>query len=204
MSSEILLGNPASVAPVFWRTVAPVSGDKPRDSHPDAEHEAAQRLELARREGFAEGVAAGRHETEQRFLPAVENLARTLADLARTRELIRQEATEDLVHLATTIAARVIHREIVIDPDALAGLVRAAFTKMQSREISRVRMHPALEGLVRKYLEQSGSSENLVLMIDTSLNPGEVFFEATQGVLDASVDTQLGEIERGLIDKLQR
>ena len=41
-------------------------------------------------------------------------------------------------------------------------------------------------------------------MVDTSLLPGEVFFETAQGMLDASVDTQLREIERGLIDKLSR
>ncbi len=204
MSSEILFGDPTSVGPVFWRTVTPVLEDKTKDVRSEAEREAALRLEQARREAFAEGLAAGRHETEQRFMPAVENVARTLADLARTREQIREEATQDLVRLATTIAARVIHREIVIDPDALAGLVKAAFLKVQSREISRVRMHPALEALVRKYLDQSGASENLVLVVDTSLNPGEVFFETAQGILDASVDTQLREIERGLIDRLQR
>jgi flagellar assembly protein FliH len=202
MSSEILFGNPPSVAPVFWRTVAPISEDK--DGRSDAEREGARRLAEARREGFAEGVAAGRQETEQRVLPAVENLARTLADLARTRERIREETIQDLVRLAVTIAERVIHREIVIDPDALAGLIKAAFAKVQAREISRVRMHPALEALVRKCLEQAGSSENLVLMVDAGLHPGEVFFETAQGMLDASVDTQLREIERGLIDKLSR
>jgi flagellar assembly protein FliH len=204
MSSEILAGDPQSVAPVFWRTVASVSEDRAKEGRPDPEREAAQRLDQARREGFAEGLAAGRHETEQRILPAIENLGATLAELARTRETIRDQATEELVQLAVTIAARVIHREIVIDPDALAGLVKAAFTKVQAREISRVRMHAALEALVRKYLEQSGTSENLVLMADSNLKPGEIFFETSQGVLDASVDTQLREIERGLVDRLRR
>jgi flagellar assembly protein FliH len=98
----------------------------------------------------------------------------------------------------------VIHREVAVDPDALTGLVTAAFTKVKSREINRVRMHPALEGLVRKALEQSGSPKNLVLTADPSLKPAEVFFETAQGTLDASVETQLREIERGLIDRLER
>jgi flagellar assembly protein FliH len=98
----------------------------------------------------------------------------------------------------------VIHRELAVDPDALAGLVRAAFLKLQSREINRVRMHPALEGMVRKTLEQSGSPKNLVLAADPSMKPSEVFFETSQGILDASVETQLREIERGLFDKLER
>jgi len=204
MSSEIIVGNPPAVAPVLWRKITAITPNQAIDSQAQALREVEQRVDQARREAFAEGVAAGRQEAEQRVMPAVENLGRTLIELARTRDQIREQATQDLVRLATTIAARVIHREIVIDPDALAGLISAAFQKIQAREISRVRMHPALESLVRKYLEQAGSSDNLVLMADSSLQPGEVFFESAQGVLDASVDTQLAEIERGLIDKLRR
>jgi flagellar biosynthesis/type III secretory pathway protein FliH len=63
-------------------------------------------------------------------------------------------------------------------------------------------MHPSLESLLRKCLEQCGSPKNLVLSTDPALNPGELFFDTSQGLLDASVDTQLREIERGLIDKL--
>jgi flagellar biosynthesis/type III secretory pathway protein FliH len=65
-------------------------------------------------------------------------------------------------------------------------------------------MHPSMETLVRKLLEQAGAPKNLVLVAEPSLKPSEVFFETSQGILDASVDTQLREIERGLIDKLER
>jgi flagellar assembly protein FliH len=169
----------------------------------DAERE-AQAVEQARREGFAAGVAAGLRETEEQVRPAIDGLAGNLAELARVRDVIREEATHDLVRLAVSIAARVIHREVSLDPDALTGLVKTAFGKLQTREIQRVRMHPGLESLVRKSLEQGGSPKNLVLTPDPGLNPGELFLETSQGILDASVDTQLREIERGLIDRLER
>lgn len=202
MSSEILFGDQSSAAPAFWRTVASVPLDRAEKPAHDSIAETAQLVEQARRSAFEQGFAAGRKDAEQQFLPVADNLARTLKELAQTRESMRDQALQDLVRLATSIAARVVHREVVIDPDALAGLVKAAFSKMQSREISRVRMHPALEPLVRKCLEQAGSPASLVLSPDTSLKPGELFFETSQGLLDASVDTQLLEIERGLIDKL--
>ena len=204
MSSKIL-GNdqPSEAAPILWRTVT-AKDAKARGSQSDSEREASRKLDQARREAFAEGLATGRQQAEEQFRPAVQGLAETLETLARLRETIREEATQDLVHLAISIAARVIHREVAIDPDALTGLVQAAFSKLQSREINRVRMHPALEGLVRKALEQSGSPKNLVLTTDASLKPAEVFFETSQGTLDASVETQLREIERGLIDRLER
>jgi flagellar assembly protein FliH len=197
MSSEILLDGQAGAAPAFWRTVTTVGKDRWKTPRPDDASEAAQALEQARREAFEQGAAAGRRDAEQQLLPAMENLARNLAELARLRDKIREETLQDLVRLAILIAARVIHREVVIDPDALAGLVKAAFSKLQSREISRVRMHPATEPLVRRCLDQCGAPKNLVL------TPGDLFFETAQGQLDASVDTQLREIERGLIDKLE-
>jgi flagellar assembly protein FliH len=197
-------GDPASApTPMLWPTVAPAT-DSRRNSHADAEREAARKLDQARREAYAEGLAAGRQQAEEQFRPAVQGLAETLDTLARLRENIREESIQDLVHLAVSIAARVIHREVAVDPDALAGLIQAAFSKLQSREINRVRMHPSLEALVRKLLEQAGAPKNLVLVADPNLKPAEVFFETSQGVLDASVETQLREIERGLIDKLER
>jgi flagellar assembly protein FliH len=205
MSSSIPAGGEqaSGATPVLWRTVSSAS-DSRRNSHADAEREAARKLDQARREAYAEGLAAGRQQSEEQFRPAAQGLADTLASLARLRESIREETIQDLVRLAISIAARVIHREVAVDPDALAGLIQAAFTKLQSREISRVRMHPTLEVLVRKLLEQAGAPKNLVLTPDPSLKPAEVFFETSQGILDASVETQLREIERGLIDKLER
>jgi flagellar assembly protein FliH len=204
LGGEQLPGGEASAAtPMLWRMVASV-GDPRRKSYADGERDAARKQDQLRREGYAEGLAAGRQQAEEQFRPAVQGLAEALDGLARLRENIREETIQDLVHLATSIAARVIHREVAVDPDALAGLIQAAFSKLQSREINRVRMHPTLEGLVRKLLEQAGAPKNLVLLPDPSLKPSEVFFETSQGILDASVETQLREIERGLIDKLER
>ena len=205
MSSEILAGGETpSAAKALWRVVEPpVDSRGAAPARKEAERE-AQGLEQARREGFAAGVAAGRREAEEQIRPAMDGLARNLAELARLRDVIRDEATHDLVHLAVSIAARVLHREVSLDPDALIGLVKTAFLKLQSREIQRVRMHPGLESLVRKSLEQSGPPKNLILASDPALNAGEVLLETPQGILDASVDTQLREIERGLIDRLER
>src|SRR5690349_19645818 len=133
MSSEILPGGERpSAAAALWRVVEPQADLRSAASgRKDADRE-AQGLEQARREGFAAGVAAGRREAEEQIRPAMDGLARNLAELARLRDVIREEATHDLVRLAVSIAARVIHREVSLDPDALTGLVKTAFLKVQS------------------------------------------------------------------------
>lgn len=195
--------NSSAAAPVQWRVV-PTAADHRKNSQAEAERESARKLDQARREAYAEGLAAGRQQAEEQFRPAVQGLAETLTALARVREDIRQQTIQDLVHLAVSVAARVLHREVAVDPDALSGLIQAAYLKIQTREISRVRMHPTLEVMVRKVLQQAGAPKNLVLQSDPSLKPAEVFFETAQGTLDASVETQLREIERGLADRLER
>src|ERR1700687_1474800 len=107
MSSEILPGSekPSSAA-TFWRRVEPPADLRNAgSSRKDADRE-AQGLEQARREGFAAGVAAGRREAEEQVRPAIDGLARNLAELARCRETIREEATHDLVRLAGSIGGR--------------------------------------------------------------------------------------------------
>jgi flagellar biosynthesis/type III secretory pathway protein FliH len=42
------------------------------------------------------------------------------------------------------------------------------------------------------------------LIADSSLQCGDVLFETAHGNLDASLESQLGEIERGLADRLRR
>lgn len=203
MSSEIVTASQLPAMPVPWRMVSAAVAAL-RAPRPSADQQAASVLDQARREAFSQGLSAGRQQADEQIRPAMEGLAQALAELGQLRSAIREQETENLVRLAVSIAARVIHREVVIDPDALAGLVQAAFTKAQSREISRVRMHPALEGKVRKSLEQCGAPKNLLLAADPRLKSGEVLFETPQGILDASVETQLSEIERGLIDQLER
>lgn len=198
MSSKIVPGD-QSAAPVLWKIVTPSS-----DTKTNSRAELQRAVDQARHEAYAEGLTAGRQQTEEQVRPAVAGLAQALLSLASLREDIREQTNQELVRLAISIAGRIIHREVSIDPDALSGLVKAAYLKLQSRELNRVRMHPTLEALVRKILEQSGSPKNLVMTPDPSLAPGEVLFETSQGILDASVDTQLREIERGLIDRLER
>ena len=144
MSSRILASDAAGGAipagdttsaatPMLWRMVTSVT---PRQSsQADSERDAARKLDQARREAYAEGLAAGRQQAEEQFRPAVQGLAETLDTLARLRENIREETIQDLVHLAVSIAARVIHREVAVDPDALAGLIQAAFSKLQFRPV---------------------------------------------------------------------
>jgi flagellar assembly protein FliH len=214
MSSKIVLpGEKSEVGPVQWRQVgaAVVSPQAAKEPAPDpaaqmAELEARyqQKVREAHAAGAREGEIAGRNRATAELQPVIERLTRSIQEMANLRARLRREAEADVVQLALAIARRVIRREVAADPDALRGLVIAALEKLQGQEISRVKVHPSHVAAVKAGLQQAVSGGVVEVVADSARELGSVIFETTRGNLDASVDSQLQEIERGLTDRLRK
>jgi flagellar assembly protein FliH len=163
-----------------------------------------QRVADARAAGQREGEAAGRARAAAEMESALSRFAGTIDELAALRGRLRREAEADTVKLAIAIARRVIRRELAVDPETLHGLVLAALEKLQGHEICRVRVHPQHVAAIAALLRKSVSGAVIEVLPDASRDPGAAVFETDRGNLDASVESQLGEIERGLADTLRR
>jgi flagellar assembly protein FliH len=200
------------VTPVVWRRVgAAVAAGKPEAATPDLtaqiqrmEQQCEQRVKEARAAGLREGEAAARTRAAAEVQPVLEKLARSIEDLAQIRGRLRKQVEGDTIKLSLAIARRVLRRELAIDHDAMRGLVMAALEKLQAQEICRVRTNPAQAAAVAACLREGASNAKVEVIPDGSLQPGGVVFETNHGNLDASVDSQLAEIERGLADHMKR
>jgi flagellar assembly protein FliH len=162
------------------------------------------RVAEAHAAGLREGEAAGRSRAAAEMQTALERLAQTVEEIASLRSRLRREAEADTVKLALAIARRVIRRELAVDPETLHGLVLAALEKLQAQEICRVRVHPGQVSAVAALLRKAAGGVAIEVVPDGSRDPGAAVFETERGNLDASVESQLGEIERGLADALRR
>jgi flagellar assembly protein FliH len=158
----------------------------------------------ARAAGAAEGETTGRNRAAAELQPVIERLSAAMAELAGLRARLRREAEADTIQLALAIARRVLRRELAVDPEALHGLILGALEKLESREISRVRVHPSQTAAVAAALRKAPGGETVEVIADGRCEPGAAIFETPRGNLDASVDTQLQEIERGLADCLRK
>lgn len=217
MSSKVFLpGDPMPVGPLVWPRIDQLRPGKQdgKDKKEEEVDPAALRAQLeaqyqqqvreARAAGLREGETAGRNRAAAELQPVVERLARSIQEIANLRARLRREAEADVVQLALAIARRVVRRELAVDPDALRGLILAALEKLQGQEISRVKVHPSHLSLVTACLQQASVGSQVEVLPDPSREPGSVIFETTRGNLDASVDSQLHEIERGLADRLRK
>lgn len=163
-----------------------------------------QRVREAHAAGLREGEAAGRSRAAAEVQPVIERLGRTIDEISGLRARLRLEAEADLIRLALAIARRILRREIAIDPEALHGLILGALQKLQGQEISRVRVHPSHAAVLTTCLRLNLSADHIEVISDPSCEPGSVVFETPRGNLDASIESQLQEIERGLADRLRK
>ncbi len=196
-----------AVSHVWWRdaeasTVAQQvrSGANPRGAakaKESLEREAYQR-------GFSEGQAVGKEQAAAELKPVLDRMGQTLAELSTLRSRLRRDAEKDLLKLAIAIARRVLHRELTIDPESIEGVIRVAIDKLQSRDLSRVRVHPGQAPAIRASFEKFSNSHKVELVADPSLQIGDVMFETSTGTLDASIESQLQEIDRGFADRLDK
>ena len=177
--------------PVTNLYVDPASRAEPSNA---ASHEVEQRLA----EAYQRGLRDGETGTTQRMSAKIEQLGRSIEQLALHRGKIQREAEPELVRLALAIARRILRRELTVDPESLLGLVKAGLDKVESSEVHRVRVHPEHASILAGLLE--GAARRVEIAPDPGLPVGAVIFETTRGSLDMGLETQLKEIERGFAD----
>ena len=208
MSSRIVSGTAADQAVgMQWRPYH-VPGSQPARAEQTQQTEVLQArirelenlVEVRAKEAYARGSREAEQQAIARIEPAIQRFAAGAHELAATRPRARREAEEDVVMLAVAIARKLLHREIAVDPESLLGLVKAALQRIDIRELHRIRVSPEDARALEEALNGPGSQRRIEISVDQNLERGAAIFETTRGNLDASIDTQLKEIERGFLD----
>lgn len=217
MLSKVLKDAGAHLGPVTWRRQALLPAPVGRARAAAGDSEAAQlrarnaeleaAIETQSRQSYAAGVREGEESARQRLESGLreetQQLAATVVELEGTRKETIHQAEADVVRLSMEIARRVLHRELSVNASALQALVAAAMEKLQAQEVHRLRVHPDQEKMVRACLERIPRGQSIAVVGDPNQPKGGAVFEIARGSLDASVETQLAEIERDLIDQAE-
>jgi flagellar assembly protein FliH len=210
MSSKLHRGSDAP--PLLYRSAGGVSRPAGEwtaraENHID-EREVQARVAAAEQRAYAAGEAAGasgamKRATEQ-VTPVLATLGRMIDELAKLRGNVRREAEAGTVELAMAVATRILNRELAVDPEAILGLVKSAGERLNMREIHKLRVSPQDFAVVDAQRARLNLPASVQVVSDPSLVPGSAIFETARGEVDASIQTQLEEIHRGLTDVVRR
>jgi len=111
----------------------------------------------------------------------------------------------EIVQLALSIARKILHREVQMDPLLLTGIVRVALESLNDGTQVRLRANPQEIPFWRDYFSRSTDIVPAPeLMGDASLASGSCALETELGSTHISLETQLKEIEQGFLDLLEQ
>lgn len=212
LSKVISRRDAGPIQPVVFPALAPGSflpAPRPGEDreNPDTAElrENLQQLQLRADADCRDAHEAGRRQGEQEahaeLAPVLERLNASMAEIVAMRSDLRRRAERDVVQLALLIAKRVLHRQLSVDEGALIAIARVAFERLTRAESYTVTVHPRFATAVASALPASQSAR-VHIAPDPECAPGTLIIHSTEGVIDASIDVQLEEIERGLTDRL--
>jgi flagellar assembly protein FliH len=179
---------------------------QPEKAQPDAvvlAAAAAEREARAREAGRQQGVAEARSEFDGMLAKEREAMVHAVADFARERVAYCKKIEAEAVRLALSIARKVLHREAHADPLLLAGAVRVALDKMEGATEVSLLVAPQRAAEWHRYLSARMDVDKLPAIVEDSAMVGErCVLRTSMGTADFGMETQLKEIEQGLMDLL--
>ena len=165
-----------------------------------------QAFESGRERGREEGRRAERDALAPTAATETERHRRQMAELvenfARECDRYLQAVEQEVVRLALDVAARILRREAQMDPLLLTGAVRVALGQLAATSEIRLRV-PAKEADMWKETIALLPRLNVkpLVVADEGMLLGDCVIESKVGTVDLGTRSQLGEIERGFLDR---
>jgi len=159
----------------------------------------------------AEAFEKGRQSVQQQLRSELDaalakqraEIGRALHEFALERQNYYRRIEGEVVELALAIARKILHREVQIDPHALAGIVRVTLDKLDTGTKVILRVHPKEATDWRHYFAcQNEDVTAPDVHEDPTIPAGECRIETSLGSTEVGLESQLKEIETGLLDLL--
>lgn len=186
------------------RAIAAFSGGGPGVAASDSgAADAADREARARVQGRLEGQAEARKTFDEQLAREREGVPAALAQFTHDRGEYFQKVEAEVLQLALGIARRILHREALLDPLLLAGIVRVALEKIDGATGVRLHIHPQDAPGWRRYLATHLEPSDLPEIVeDPAQPPDQCLLETSMGTAALGIELQLKEIEQGFMDLL--
>jgi len=192
---------PAAVgaAPALDPTSAPPIAPPITEDALLAEHR--ERLAGLEREaftkGYAQGERAGLEAGGKRAEAMLRRVAQTIEELGGLRQTLIQETEREMVQLALTLARRVVHREVSLDPELAAALAHVALERLGTNTPATIRLNPEDYTVVTQDGARWGG-QTVTVVPDPSISRGGCLVESAFGSVDATIERQFDELSRAL------
>jgi flagellar assembly protein FliH len=162
-------------------------------------------LELRIIEAFNNGLKEGKDLAERGLINVFRALRASSETIHNLRDKIFRESEDEIINLIMLVARKVIINEVTQDRSILACVVQNAIAGLSAREEITVRINPDDYQLVTtgrdELLLRELLNEHLHIKPDPSVAAGFCLVDTVMGTVDASLDGQLDQIYRSLLEQ---
>lgn len=164
-----------------------------------AEADAQDLIERVTRASYEDGLSQGREEAMEQVLgvwrPLLEAFHAEALDFQAARTARLEALEPDVARLALLVAAKILRRE-VRDSHLVRGLIQGAMAKLDSEQVTRVRLNPNDVARVANPLIAPPKFE---IVADPAIGAGGVVIETIKGRVDATFATQFEEMAHAIL-----
>jgi flagellar assembly protein FliH len=195
----------AEASPFLYADAGPPSGAAGSASDPS--QSAGEGSGRQHAEAFEQGRQSAQQQLRTELDAALAKnrgeISHALHEFTLERQDYYRRIEGEVVELALAIARKILHREVQIDPQALAGIVRVTLEKLDIGTKIKLHVQPQEAAAWRHYFAcQVGDVPAPEIQEDPALAVGECRIETSLGSTEVGLQSQLKEIETGLLDLL--
>jgi flagellar biosynthesis/type III secretory pathway protein FliH len=154
--------------------------------------------------GFGEGEKAGRETGEKMAEAILKQYAARLEELTQLRKSILSGSEHEVVRLALEIAKKVVKREVNIDNELILTMVKVALNRLAEQTAATIRVNPQDYRLMTDrqsaHSARGSANDGIKLIEDPMISRGGALIETESGIIDARIEEQFREIQRGFFD----
>ena len=160
-----------------------------------AQDEAIQIKETAKQEGFQAGIDKANE--------AIEDLKAKFAEFYAYKDALFDKVSGCIMDISVEIAKKIIKKEMEVDKEATISIIKGALEEVNRTENKiTLKVMPQEVEIVKDKLpeifEDNAFEAKIMVVPDNSIEEGGVIIETSNGLIDASIKTQLAIIEKAL------
>lgn len=160
--------------------------------------------EELRKQARQEGFEAGYQEIQKKLAHEQKMLEKAAAEMKMSFQEERQhwfrELEPKIIKLAVSIARKIIHTELDLEPGKIEAIVKAVLERAIAQEEVTIKIseddYPNLE----KLTQESLSGSKIRVVIDDTLAKGDCYSTSSCGILDGRIEKQLEAVSSELLE----
>lgn len=160
-----------------------------------AQQDAETIKEVAKKDGYQEGINLAQKD--------LENLKEKFAEFFNYKEEVYEKVSECIMDISIEIARKIINKEVEADKEYIIPIIKGAVEEVNKTENKiTLKVMPKDVEIVRDKITDIFSGNyfeaKISVIPDNDIKDGGVVVETSNGLIDASIETQLAIIEKAL------